>query len=89
MSTIFVNDAALDGVVCSAYEAAAVKSNHPDLLTVTPGIRLAEDNADDQKRVMTPDQAVSLGADYLVIGRSITSSATPVERLTAIRQLLA
>ncbi|MEM7259454.1 MAG: orotidine-5'-phosphate decarboxylase [Pseudomonadota bacterium] len=86
--TGLVSAAGLDGVVCSALEAAAVKSSYPQLLTVTPGIRLAEDASDDQKRIVTPDQAVKGGADYLVIGRPITAAAEPVEKLATIRQLL-
>lgn len=86
--TSLVNDAGLDGVVCSALEAAAVKSQHAQLLTVTPGIRLAEDDSNDQKRIVTPDQAVQGGADYLVIGRPITGASEPVEKLKSIRQLL-
>lgn len=87
--TDLVSEAGLDGVVCSALEAASVKLRHPKLLTVTPGIRLADDQSDDQMRIMTPDKAVSSGADYLVIGRSISSSEDPVDRLVEIRKLLA
>jgi orotidine-5'-phosphate decarboxylase len=87
--TGLVSDAGMDGVVCSALEAASVKSLHPQLLTVTPGIRLADDQSSDQKRVMTPDEAVRRGADYLVIGRSITAAADPVARLAQIRDLIA
>lgn len=83
-----VSEAGLDGVVCSASEAQSLKSMYPDLLAVTPGIRLANDRANDQKRVMTPDQAVVCGADYLVIGRSITSAADPKETLRKIDRLI-
>ncbi|MAR94886.1 MAG: orotidine-5'-phosphate decarboxylase [Gammaproteobacteria bacterium] len=62
----------LDGIVCSAHELELVKKRGT-LLAITPGIRLAESN-DDQKRVMTPKEAINLGADYLVIGRPITKS---------------
>ena len=64
--------ACIDGVVCSPHELELV-SKRESLLSITPGIRLDESN-DDQKRVMTPKQAIELGADYLVIGRPITES---------------
>ncbi len=62
----------IDGVVCSPHELKHVLKRE-SLLSVTPGIRLQDSN-DDQKRVMTPKEAVDLGADYLVIGRPITES---------------
>ena len=62
----------LDGVVCSPHELALV-SQKQSLLSITPGIRMKDSN-DDQKRVMTPKEAIDLGADYLVIGRPITQS---------------
>ena len=64
--------AGIDGVVCSPHELELVK-NRDSFLSITPGIRLHDSN-DDQKRVMTPKQAIDLGADYLVIGRPITTS---------------
>lgn len=70
--------AGLDGVVCSAHEVPLVKSlcgNH--FLTITPGIRLPNDNPDDQVRIMTPEQAIKQGSDYLVIGRPITRAQDP------------
>ena len=71
--------AGLDGVVCSAWEAGDIHGQvDPGFLTVTPGIRLAGDAADDQSRIATPARAVALGADYLVIGRSITRADDPV-----------
>lgn len=77
--------AGLDGVVCSAQEAQSLKALcGQDFKLVTPGIRLAEDNADDQKRICTPAQALQDGADYLVIGRSITQAADPVAKLQRI-----
>ncbi|KAB8138680.1 orotidine-5'-phosphate decarboxylase [Gracilibacillus oryzae] len=67
-----------DGVVCSAHEAAMIKEVcGKDFLTVTPGIRLADSKADDQKRIATPAFAKQNGADYLVIGRSITKADNP------------
>lgn len=77
--------AGLDGVVCSAQEAQSLKVLcGQDFKLVTPGIRLAEDNADDQKRICTPVQALQDGADYLVIGRSITQAADPAAKLQRI-----
>ena len=64
--------ACIDGVVCSPHELALV-SQRQSLLSITPGIRIKDSN-DDQKRVMTPKEAINLGADYLVIGRPITKS---------------
>ena len=64
--------AAIDGVVCSPHELDLV-SKRESLLSITPGIRL-QDSKDDQKRVMSPKEAINLGADYLVIGRPITQS---------------
>ena len=64
--------AGIDGVVCSPYELELV-SKRKSLLSITPGIRLKNSN-DDQKRVMTPREALDLGTDYLVIGRPITTS---------------
>ncbi|MGP4732762.1 MULTISPECIES: orotidine-5'-phosphate decarboxylase [unclassified Psychrobacter] len=79
--------AALDGVVCSAQEAKALKALcGQDFKLVTPGIRLAEDNADDQKRICTPSQALIDGSDYLVIGRSITQASDPAAKLQTILQ---
>ena len=77
----------IDGVVCSAHEAAAIKQvTNAKFLTVTPGIRLSADKTDDQTRIMTPVQAIASGADYLVIGRPITQALTPATTLRAINQ---
>ena len=71
--------AGLDGVVCSAHEAAKVHELcGKGFATVTPGIRLAGDAAGDQKRVMTPAKAKEVGSDYIVVGRSITAAADPI-----------
>jgi len=79
----------LDGVVCSAEEAPRLRqATAPDFLLVTPGIRLEADARGDQARVVTPVEAVRRGADYLVIGRPITSAADPVAALRAIQQSL-
>ncbi len=76
--------AGIDGVVCSPHELGLL-SKRTSLLSMTPGIRL-EDSNDDQKRVMTPKEAIDLGADYLVIGRPITSSENIGESLDKIFQ---
>ena len=68
--------AGLDGVVCSALEAPII--HELGLISVTPGIRLAGDSANDQKRVATPAYAKELGATYIVVGRSITKATDPV-----------
>ena len=72
-------DAGLDGVVCSPLEAAKVHEVCGDsFLTVTPGIRFADDSKGDQQRVTTPAKAKEIGSDYIVVGRSITGAADPV-----------
>lgn len=72
-------EAGLDGVVCSPLESADVHRICGDgFLTVTPGVRLAGDDAGDQSRVTTPAKAAKLGSDYIVVGRSITAAADPV-----------
>jgi orotidine-5'-phosphate decarboxylase len=77
----------LDGVVCSAQEAPLIrKAAGDDFVLVTPGIRLATEPSDDQARVVTPPEAVRLGAHYLVIGRPITQSPDPAGTLAAIRE---
>lgn len=71
--------AGLDGVVCSPLEAAAVHARcGAEFLTVTPGVRFADGDVGDQKRVMTPAQAKEIGSDYIVVGRPITAAADPV-----------
>jgi orotidine-5'-phosphate decarboxylase len=69
----------LDGVVASPHEIAAVRSvvAHKDFLLVTPGVRPADATHDDQKRVMTPAEAVRAGADYIVVGRAILNAPDP------------
>ncbi len=68
----------LDGVVCSALEAEKVKQAcSRDFLTVTPGIRFADGETGDQKRVVTPERAAKIGSDYIVVGRPITKSEDP------------
>ena len=70
--------AGLDGVVCSPMEAKAVHDRcGQDFLTVTPGVRFADGDKGDQKRVMTPAEAKKIGSDYIVVGRPITAAADP------------
>lgn len=72
-------DAGLDGVVCSPLEAQKVHDAcGKGFLTVTPGVRFADGNMGDQKRVMTPAQAKEIGSDYIVVGRPITAADDPV-----------
>lgn len=79
--------AGLDGVVCSAQEASALRmALGQDFCLVTPGIRPANASADDQARIVTPAEALRLGASYLVIGRPITQAPDPLMALQAIYQ---
>lgn len=74
------NDSGTDGVVCSAHEASKIKElTRKNFLCVTPGIRLKEDSADDQHRIVTPSEARELGASHIVVGRSITQAASPLK----------
>ncbi len=78
-------DCGLDGVVCSAQEAAVLRQHcASSFCLVTPGIRLADAAADDQSRIMTPLAALQNGASYLVIGRPITKAADPLIALQNI-----
>jgi orotidine-5'-phosphate decarboxylase len=79
----------LDGVVCSAQEAPEIrKVAGEDFILVTPGIRLKTDAKADQARVVTPVEAMRLGSNYLVIGRSVTDSPDPSATLDSIRPSL-
>ena len=79
----------LDGVVSSSKEASMIKDLcGKNFVTVTPGIRPKGSSTDDQKRVLTPEEAVHKGADYLVIGRPITKHENPLEQLKAINKSL-
>ena len=72
-------EAGLDGIVCSPLEAGKVHDLcGKDFLTITPGVRFADGDVGDQKRVMTPAQAKEIGSDYIVVGRPITVAADPV-----------
>jgi len=84
---VLAKDSGLDGVVCSPHEIAAVRAAcGPKFLIVTPGVRPAGGELGDQRRVMTPRQAMDAGADILVIGRPITGAPDPIE---AARQIAA
>src|SRR5438552_10999460 len=75
------------GIVCSASDLTGIRSHHPEpFLAVTPGIRLAHGERDDQRRVTTVSQAVQAGASILVLGRAVTGAADPAEALRAARQ---
>lgn len=79
----------LHGVVCSAQEASSLKSQlGAEFKLVTPGIRPADSAADDQRRIVTPQKAMQLGSDYLVIGRPITQSTNPLQTLIEINSSL-
>ena len=78
------NESNIEGVVCSPLELVLLKSNFPNLLAVTPGIRFSDEvssqEVQDQKRVLTPQEAIKNGADFLVIGRSLTQSIDAKKR---------
>ena len=76
--------AGIDGVVCSPHELKLVNSR-PSLLSITPGIRI-KDLKDDQKRVMTPKEAIDLGSDFIVIGRPITQSIDISKSLNEVHE---
>jgi orotidine-5'-phosphate decarboxylase len=78
-------DVGVDGLVCSAAEAVNVRAIVGDnMVLVTPGIRPAQSDADDQKRIMTPSAAIKAGADYLVVGRPVVAAPDPKAAADAI-----
>jgi orotidine-5'-phosphate decarboxylase len=82
---LLAQSAGMDGVVCSAAEARALKNITADnFCLVTPGIRPAGSASDDQRRIVTPHNAIANGSDYLVIGRPITKAADPAKALDGI-----
>ncbi len=82
--------AGLDGVVCSPRESATLRASEGnDFFLVTPGVRPTGSALGDQKRVLTPEEAVRQGSDYLVIGRPVTQAPNPVEMLKSINATLA
>lgn len=82
------DNAGLYGVICSAIDIPNLKNLNTNLKYITPGIRLADDDVNDQKRVMTPNSAIANGADFIVVGRSITASGDPVQTYQTIKQLI-
>lgn len=83
-------DSGLDGVVCSPLEVASLRSERgTDFRLVTPGVRPAGSATDDQRRIMTPGDAIAAGASYLVVGRPITAQADPLAALAAINAEIA
>jgi orotidine-5'-phosphate decarboxylase len=84
---VLAQNSGLDGVVCSAQEAVSLKALcGKDFNLVTPGIRPSFAQQGDQRRIMTPSQAIEAGVDYMVIGRPITQAKDPIEALTLIEQ---
>lgn len=80
-------ESGMDGVVCSAKETPELNADLGDeFVLVTPGIRPAGDSANDQKRVMTPAEAIASGSHYLVIGRPVTQAADPTAKLQSIME---
>ncbi|MCL6635589.1 MAG: orotidine-5'-phosphate decarboxylase [Peptococcaceae bacterium] len=82
---LLAREAGLDGVVASPHEIVAIREAcGPDFVIITPGVRPACAARGDQKRIMTPREAVELGADYLVVGRPVTAAPDPVQAARAI-----
>ena len=89
MQARLAQDAGLDGVVCSAHEIEKLREVcGKDFILMVPGIRPEGQDTQDQKRVMTPNKAIELGASHLVIGRPITQAPDPAEALQNICQTL-
>jgi orotidine-5'-phosphate decarboxylase len=81
------HESKLDGVVCSSQESKLIKSNFKEnFICVCPGIRSDNDKNNDQKRISTPKVAAASGADYIVVGRPITTSNNPLASLMAIKK---
>lgn len=79
-------EAGLDGVVCSAHEVSVIKNvTDSSFICLTPGIRPSGSDVGDQKRVMTPSEAKSIGSDYIVVGRPITRASNPLEAYYLIK----
>ena len=80
-------EAGLDGVVCSTHEVEVIHGKlGNDFLTVTPGIRMADDDTHDQKRIASPEKARLLGTNCIVVGRSITKATSPLEAYRLVKQ---
>ncbi len=87
--TRLVLKAGLDGIISSPEEAKMIRQNFGDKpLIVTPGIRLIKISADDQKRISTPEEAISAGANYIVVGRPILTAEDPLKEAEKIKTLL-
>jgi len=86
--TTLAMESGLDGVVCSPLEATALRKKFPQSVLVTPGVRLESSQSDDQRRTMTPAEAIAAGSSYLVIGRPITQALDPLQALQYIRSTL-
>ncbi len=87
---LLTHDAGLDGIVCSAQEAVMLRAHlNDDFLLVTPGIRPEGSDKGDQKRVMTPKDAIDAGVSYLVMGRPITQSDEPLAVLHSVNSSIA
>ncbi|MCX5656879.1 MAG: orotidine-5'-phosphate decarboxylase [Candidatus Omnitrophica bacterium] len=87
--TRLVLKAGLDGIISSPEEAKMIRQNFGDKpLIVTPGIRLVKISADDQKRISTPEEAISAGANYIVVGRPILAAEDPLREAEKIKMLL-
>jgi orotidine-5'-phosphate decarboxylase len=79
-------DAGMDGIVCAPQETGAVRAIvGPEMIIVTPGIRPSGSPPNDQKRAMTPGEAMAAGADYLVVGRPITAALDPVSAAATVQ----
>ncbi len=84
---LFAQDCGMDGIVCSPQEIRLVrKSVNPDLKIVTPGIRMPDQSLDDQRRAATPHEALTAGADYIVIGRGVTDDPQPRHAIQRISE---
>jgi orotidine-5'-phosphate decarboxylase len=87
---VLTQEAGLDGVVCSSREVTSLRQAQGEAFTlVTPGIRPTGTEAGDQKRIMTPTEAIQAGSNYLVIGRPITQASDPVQTLHTINSEIA
>lgn len=82
------NEAKLYGIICSAIDIKGLNVKDNNLNYITPGIRLATDDVNDQKRVMSPNSAVANGANFIVVGRSITTATDPLQVYKQIQELI-
>jgi orotidine-5'-phosphate decarboxylase len=82
-----IHDWKIPAIVCSPIEALIYKTKNPKILTMTPGVRFPQDDPGDQKRIMSPDEALKNGCDYLVMGRSLTQASDLFNRLDHLANL--